>query len=368
MHKIGIDAREFQQGGIVTGIGKFLFHFLEFTTVRKPDYEFVLFCNQHTQLNLASPNLKKIRIPELLTFWWDQVQLPSALRREKIDIFITPYFKAPLFSPCRLAVIISDLIPLLCGVYRNPRGFLKKAYFRYLAGMAVKNADRVITVSQHSKKDLMKIFCVPEEKIRAVLLAADKVFRPIHGGLSDVLSKYRIEGKYIFYFGNFNPHKNVRTLIEAYHQLPDPIKKEYRLVIGGKKDRYGQALDKRSQDLGLQERVIFTGFVDNEDLPYLYNAAEVFVFPSLYEGFGLPPLEAMACGTPVIVFKVASLPEVVGDAGILLDPCGPDGLAKAIVRVLTDHVLKRSLIEKGLIRANEFSIEKMSTGLWAGLW
>ena len=367
MLKIGLDAREFQQGDIITGIGRYLLNFLEFATVNKPDYEFVLFCNQNTKVDLVSPNLKKIIIPEFLTFWWDQVQLPSYLRREKIDIFLTPYFKAPLFSPCKLVVIINDLIPLLYGAYRNPRSILIKIYFKYLAGMAVRNADRIITISQHSKKDIMKVFGVPEEKIAVITLAADRAFRQIDCGLSDVLSKYQIDGKFIFYFGNFKPHKNVRALIEAYHKLPDNIKEEYRLVIGGKKDRYGQALFKLSKNLGLQERTIFTDFVYKEDLPYLYNAAEVFVFPSLYEGFGLPPLEAMACGTPVIAFKVTSLPEVIGDAGILLNPCGPDELAKTIAGVLTDNVLKRSLMEKGLFRAKQFSIEKMSRELLAGL-
>lgn len=367
MLKIGLDAREFQQGDIVTGIGRYLLNFLEFATVNQPDYEFVLFCNQNTKVDLASPNLKKIMIPEYLTFWWDQVQLPSYLRREKIDIFLTPYFKAPLFSPCKLVVIINDLIPLLYGAYRNPRSSLIKIYFKTFARLAVRNADRIITISQHSKKDIMKVFGVPGEKITVITLAADGAFRQIDSEFSGVLSKYKIEGKFILYFGNFNPHKNVGALIEAYHKMPANIKKEYRLVIGGKKDRYRQALLKLSNILGLQERAIFTDFVYKEDLPYLYNAAEVFVFPSLYEGFGLPPLEAMACGTPVIAFKVASLPEVIGDAGILLDPCGPDELAKAIVSVLTDNVLKKSLIEKGLSRAKQFSIEKMSRELWAGL-
>jgi glycosyltransferase involved in cell wall biosynthesis len=213
----------------------------------------------------------------------------------------------------------------------------------------------------------MKVFGVPGEKITVITLAADRAFRQIDSEFSGVLSKYKIEGKYILYFGNFNSHKNVGALIEAYQKLPANIKEEYRLVIGGKKDRAGRALLKLSKNLGLQERTIFTDFVQKEDLPYLYNAAEVFVFPSLYEGFGLPPLEAMACGTPVIAFRVASLPEVIGEAGILLDPCGPDELAKAIVSVLTDNVLKKSLIEKGLSRAKQFSIEKMSRELWAGL-
>jgi glycosyltransferase involved in cell wall biosynthesis len=360
MLKIGLDAREFQKGNLVTGIGRYLLNFLEFVTVNKPDYEFVLFCNQHTEVDLESPNLKKIMIPEFLTFWWDQVQLPLSLRREKIDVFLTPYFKAPLFSPGRLVVIIHDLIPLLYEAYRNPGRIPNRIYFKNLAGMAVRNADRIITISQHSKKDIMKVFGVPEEKIAVITLAADRVFRQIDYGLSDVLSKYQIDGNFIFYFGNFKPHKNVRALIEAYHKFPDQIKEEYRLVLGGKKDRCAQALIELSQNLGLEDRVLFTDFVPKEDLPYLYNAAEVFVFPSLYEGFGLPPLEAMACGTPVIAFKIASLPEVIGDAGILLDPCGPDELAETIVGLLADNVLKR-------FRAKQFSIEKMSGELLASL-
>jgi len=223
-----------------------------------------------------------------------------------------------------------------------------------------KKADRIITISQNSKKDIVEVLGVQEEKIEVVNLAADESFRPIKSDFKNILSKYGINKKFIFYFGNLSPHKNITTLINAYSRLSAEIKKEYRLVIGGRKGRYFQSLLEIIRALKIEGQVIFTGFIPEEDLPHFYNAASVFVFPSLYEGFGLPPLEAMACGTPVIASKAASLPEVIAEGGILIDPHNSKELSEKIYPVLTNEEMRKNLSIKALNRAKNFSWEKFS--------
>jgi len=357
--KIGIDVRELEKGK-ATGIGQYLLNFLRFAIKNKQEWEFILFGNQDTQINLDAPNLKKIFIPEYLTFWWDQVQLPHHLKKEKIDLFLTPYFKAPLFDSCKLVVIINDLIPLLAGEYQNLRRFLKRVYFKSLANAAARRADKVITISHHSKKDILDVFQVPEEKIEVIYLSVDESYRPINSNLEKIISKYGISKRFILYFGNFNPHKNVKSLIESYNNLPEKIKSEYQLVLGGRRDRHCIGLEKMVKHLKIKEKVVFTAFISEEDLPSIYSAASLFVFPSLYEGFGLPPLEAMACGTPVIASNTTSLPEVIGEAGFLVDAKNVWELGRTILTVLQDDKLRDKLRQKGLNRVKEFSISKTS--------
>ncbi len=355
--RIGIDVRELEKGKI-TGIGRYLLDFLKLAIKQKPEWEFVLFGNQNTQINLEAPNLTKIFIPEYFTLWWDQVKLPRYLKKEKIDIFLTPYLKAPLSLPCKLVVIINDLIPFLFPGYQRLKNLPRRVYFRNLGKRTAKMADKIIAISYYSKKDIVKYFQVSEEKIEVIHLGVDKKYRPLSSNLEKITSKYGIGGKFIFYFGNFNPHKNVKTLVEAYHRLPEKIKNEYQLVLGGRRDRYCTDLEKMIKRLRIEEKVIFTGFISEKDLPAIYSAAELFVFPSLYEGFGLPPLEAMACGAPVITSNTTSLPEVVGEAGILVRPYNIDEIKEAIIRVLTDSALRKSLIEKGLKRIQQFIPDK----------
>ena len=172
-----------------------------------------------------------------------------------------------------------------------------------------------------------------------------------------MFTKYSITGSFILFVGNISPRKNILALLQAFNKLKKRGIK-HKLVIAGKKDqRYEQVL-KTLNELNLGGEVIFTGYVPEEDLPKLYNAADLFVYPSLYEGFGLPILEAMACGTPVVASNVSSLPEVAGDAGLLVNPQDVDALTNAMYKVLTDDKLKESLIDKGLERAKFFSWEK----------
>lgn len=362
--RIGIDGRELLRNQI-TGIGRFLSNFLKYAPEIKPDWEFILFMNQH---NAGAdvpicPNLKQMVIPENWTFWWDQVKLPKYLRKEKIDIFFSPYYKAPIFSPCPTVITIHDIAPFVkcratfSRLHYGHKRFALRIWSRFFARRATKN----ITVSNYSKKDIMNIFEISEEKIAVVYEGVREEFKPKEKeDVEKVKERYGIRGKYIFYIGNFEPHKNVEGILRAYSKINYELQKNCKLVIGGKKDGNFKKIKRLCLNLKIKKNAIFPGFIEDADLPALYSGAEIFLFPSFYEGFGLPPLEAMACGTPVISSNRTSLPEILGDAPILINPQNPDEIAKAIENILTNENLQKELKKKGIKRAAQFSLEDMS--------
>lgn len=206
--------------------------------------------------------------------------------------------------------------------------------------------------------DIIRYFKIPENKIKVIYLGVDEDYKPLsETEIRKVRQKYHLNYPFILYVGSLISHKNIPTLIKAFYKL-----KKYglphKLVITGKRGWKYKNIFEIISKLNLQKDVVFTGYVQREDLPALYNAADLFVYPSLYEGFGLPPLEAMACGTPVITSNTSSLPEVVGNAGIMVDPYDIDGLAKAMYEVLTNEGLRAELRKRGLERAKMFSWKK----------
>jgi len=264
--------------------------------------------------------------------------------------------------PCPLILTVHDLLFTVIsdrsGIERVLYNWVYVGYRRWMA----RKAALVITESEHSRWDIVSILKIPKEKIRVVPNGIPDGYRPVRDQalLARVRGRYGISGRYILYIGNFKPHKNVRRLIEAYVGLSDLLKETYRLVLCGRRDRFRVELESYVRHLGMEQNTVFVDFVEDEDMPALYSAAEFFVFPSLYEGFGLPPLEAMACGTPVICSEATSLPEVMGDAGVLVDARRPDRLAEAMTTVLTDEGLRRELGVKGLRRSRMFSVDRVA--------
>lgn len=223
---------------------------------------------------------------------------------------------------------------------------------------AVKYADRIIAISNHGKTELIKYFNVDPNKIVVTHLAAKDIF--FHRGTDEqdrVLEKYNIPRNYIFTVGSFEPRKNIGTLVRAYMNLPGSIKKHHSLVIAGGKGWLNTDIDAliASQDPSTIRRI---GYVDEKDLPGLYSAAAVFVYPSLYEGFGLPILEAMSCGAPVITSNTSSMPEISGDAALFFDPTDAQQLTTLLREVLENESLRKELSRKGMERAGHFSWEK----------
>ena len=223
-----------------------------------------------------------------------------------------------------------------------------------------KRADIIVTISQFSKSEIMKYLNVPPEKIVVMPCGVDlELYRPDYGmdDVQRVKNKYDIKGEYLLYLGTLEPRKNIERLVEAFYLLKQRIANWPKLVIAGRKGWQYESIFQKVHTLGLMDDVIFTGYVDAADSPVLTMGALAFVFPSLYEGFGMPPLEAMACGTPVITSNAASLPEVVGDAALLVDPFSVESIADTIEHILQDESLRSELSQKGLERASDYSWE-----------
>jgi len=288
----------------------------------------------------------------------EQFHVPIDLRRERADLFHAPHYVLPPLTPCKAVVTIHDCIHLRFPQYLPNR--LAYAYARGSLWMATHLSNRIVTVSEASKRDILEYFSVPEEKIDVIYNGIDERFgeEPPEDDVMRVRERYQLDDRFVLYAGNIKPHKNIERLIEAFYILRRGEFEHVKLIIIGDEVSKYAALRHAVHRHKLHKHVRFFGFVPHRTLAILYRLAAVFVFPSLYEGFGLPPLEAMASGTPVITSNVSSLPEVVGDAAVLIDPLRPEEIADAIERVLTDAELRDDLRRRGLERARHFSWER----------
>jgi glycosyltransferase involved in cell wall biosynthesis len=292
--------------------------------------------------------------PKLRRWIWQNSRLmPIERIIGEIDLFHATNLVMPPLRKAKGILTLYDLTFMLLPSYhvKGMHSFVEEV--KRSAG----RADGLIAISEHTKRDVMEFLNIPEERIRVTLLAADEQFRVIKepDAIQSVVSRYGIDREYILYTGTLEPRKNIVTLVQAFHDLKRDSGIPHRLVLAGKKGWLFDDIFSAVEKLDLVDDVIFTGYVPDGDLPYLYNGASLFAYPSRYEGFGLPPLEAMACGCPVVTSNTSSLPEVVGDAGIMVDPEHSDDLADAMQKVLSDSSLRDSLRSKGLARAATFS-------------
>ncbi len=352
--RLGIDAREIQSGAY-TGIGKPLVNFLEYFSTIQTNDECVLFSSSPIQQDFGK-NVRNVVIAERTAFVWDQIILPVAVRQEAIDLFYSPYYKIPLLAPCCKISSVLDLMYLVFDEYKDHLGPFKRMYYLTFGRNMVRSADKVLTCSLHSKDDIIRLYGIDERKIEIIPLSIGDEYRPVddRGEIDTIKKRFHIESRYILYVGNLKPHKNVARLIQAFSKIACEFD-DLQLVLAAPKEFLYHDLIQLAVELGIGERVIFTGRITSKDKPHLlYNGAELFVFPSLYEGFGLPPVEAMASGVAVVASNTTSIPEVVGDAGVLVDPMDVDAIADAIRSILIDSKLKKSLIKKGLRRAEGF--------------
>jgi glycosyltransferase involved in cell wall biosynthesis len=290
--------------------------------------------------------------------WWEQAALRQACSAAGADILHSPYFASPLYPNVPTVVTIHDVIPLVLPAYSRP---LHVRMYMRLVSAAAQRARAIFTVSQAAKADIAKSLGIPSERIHVTYNAVDHGMQPTTdaASLEAMRDRFGISGDYLLYFGGFDSRKNVERVIRAYHSARASFEKSHQLVLAGSLNLVGHPLypDPRPllKKLGMDKDTVVTGRVSEEDKVLLYSAATAFIFPSLYEGFGLPVLEAMACGAPVITSNVSSLPEVAGDAALLADPTSVDALAEAIVRVLNDSALREEMRERGLRRAGHFS-------------
>jgi glycosyltransferase involved in cell wall biosynthesis len=292
--------------------------------------------------------------------FWEQFIQPLALIDQKIDLLHAMAFVAPLLAPCPTVVTIYDL-----SFIHFPELFRSwnRLYLSRLTAISARQAQRIIAISDSTKRDVVSCFGVPAHRVDVVHCGVDETFRPLpRQEVEAFRARHGLPEQFILFLGTLEPRKNIETLIRAYAQLRarcQGMKATVpRLVIGGAKGWYYERIFKAVEELDLTRYVIFPGYITQEELPWWYNAATFFVYPSSYEGFGLPVLEAMASGTPVITTNASSLPEVVGQAGLLLEPMDADGLAESMYRLLWDATLREELSQNGLARASRFSWER----------
>ena len=345
--KIAIDARMIQMSGIGTYIKALMGHGI---------YDIAL--GDGNDILKYDANVKVINYSDKIYGAGEQLHFPfKELRKSGADLLHVPHYNVPVFYRGKLAVTVHDLTHLVLPQFLpNKAAYL---YAKFLIGYAVRKAEVVFTVSENSKRDILRFYNIPEDKIAVVYNAVDSRF--VHRDREDVsylFDKYNIprDKKVIMYVGNLKPHKNLPRLLEAYSKMNG--REDTCLVLVGKAFD-SEDLTPQIKVLGIEDSVIKTGIIVDNELVNFYNLADLFVFPSLYEGFGIPPLEAMACGTPVVCSNNSSLPEVVGDAAYMFDPYDEKQIRDAMEKVLGDDSLAQSLVERGYKRVKLFTPERI---------
>jgi glycosyltransferase involved in cell wall biosynthesis len=357
MEKIGIDARKVSDYGIGTHIRNLLINLSELDKER----EYFIFCSQedaHLLKNLGEnfhiiiDNSTKYSLLEHISLSWK-------IKKLKLELFHEPHYVLPLFtSSPHFIVTIHDLIHLLFPQYLpNQRAYY---YARYMLKKAVARSTKIITVSQSTKADIQRLLFANPDKIKVIYNGVEEsFFNPCSSHeLKSTKERYQLFQPFLLYVGNLKPHKNLICLIESFRLVKEEVENELQLIIVGRDVVSYPELKRSAEKLGLRQSVRFLGFIPKSLLSGLYRLAEIFVFPSLYEGFGLPPVEAMACGTPVVAAKTSSLPEILGDAAFFTEVDHPSILAEAITKVLKDDKLKSSLHKRGPVQAHKFSWKK----------
>jgi len=356
--RIGIDGRYIQDH--FPGIGRYTYNLVRALTELGEGPELLVLHNPrltNTRYDLSAlakrPGLDLVEV-EVPTFALaEQWRLPALARSLSLNLLHSPYYLKPYVLPCASVVTLYDVIPRRYPEYM-PSSF-SRLVFELATRLALASSQRAIAISCSTKEDLTAFFQARPERIAVISLAAEEKFRPqSQAATEQVRIKYRLPEGYILYLGLNKPHKNLVRLVEAYSRLAT----SRPLILAGREDpRYPEARLK-AISLGLGERARFLGDIPEEDLPALYSGAALFVFPSLYEGFGLPALEAMACGTPVICSNTSSLPEIAEGVALTFDPSNAEEMAQTMERALEDEGLRQELREKGLARARDFSWER----------
>ena len=354
--RIGIDARKLHD----FGIGTYIRNLLRQLARMDRQTEFVLLCRPEDREMLAAlgENFRPVVATAGNYSVAEQVTIPWALKREGVTLFHAPHYVLPPLVRCQSVVTIHDCIHLMFPQYLPNRVAL--TYAKTSIDMAARRATRVMTVSESSKRDILRFVDTEPEKIDVIYNAYDDRFAidPREEEVVRVSERYQLQSEFVLYAGNVKPHKNLERLIEAFYLVRKRGLDHLKLVLIGDEISKYTALRRAVHKYQLHKYVRFLGYLPEETLAVMYRLAGVFVFPSLYEGFGLPPLEAMASGTPVVTSNVSSLPEVAGDAAVLVDPYDPRAISDGIYRVLTDERLRRDLRHKGVARAGQFSWEQ----------
>ncbi len=353
--RIGVEGRTLQ--GERYGVARYLVNLLRNLVELEGEEEYLVYLSTPTApLGFASPRLRLEALRRAPGLTWRHLRLPLAMRRDEVDLHYSPSYFLPLLKVCPSVVVVHDITFKV-----HPEWFARDRRFRFddLFWREVKRAERIITVSEHSKRDIVRVLGVEPSRVTVVLEAADPFFRPVDDEerLREARARYGVGRGFLFTAGAVHTRRNLERLIEAVSAASRELDTELELLILGTTAPFTPPVDiwGTARRCGMQERVKHVEYVSEEDLLLLYNACGFFVYPSLYEGFGLPVIEAMACGRPVVCSNATSLPEVGGEAALYFDPLSVEEMAGAVARAAADDGLREELGRAGLERAASFS-------------
>jgi len=365
--RVGLDGRALGNINRFRGIGRYTARLVESLVRADADIEFILFgYGEAPQPDLLDPgvlnmlewrqisNLEKLSYLGLLG---EHLLLARTVEEAGVDIFHGMDHNMTPFLRCPSIVTVHDLILLvLRGPYLGPKAWLWMQAHR----RAAQRASRVVAVSQSTKRDVERIWGIPRERIAVVPEGVTPEYHPVEDdkAVDEAAAEFGMKRPYFLYLGGFDPRKNLHNMLLSFKRFALAGGKGFQMVLVGDARGFEGYLHDEIEELGLRDKVVLPGFIPEDSLPALYCGASAFICVSLYEGFGLPLLEAMACGTPVLASRASSIPEVVGDAGLLVDPLEPEQIAEGMEKLAGDRGFAEELSLKGLSRARQFSWEK----------
>ncbi|MDD5606011.1 MAG: glycosyltransferase family 1 protein [Patescibacteria group bacterium] len=360
--RIGIDARLFGTAQ-ATGIGTYTEELIS-NLVKFDDFnQYVAFVLPEVAETFPfyAKNLKKWPVPYKHYTYSEQLLYPSVLKKARLDLIHYTNFNTPVFFTQVKSVVTVHDLTLWFFPGRKQKSWLRRVVYRQVMRQSCENATRIIAVSKGTKTDIVKYLGINADKIDVIYESAPKRYRDKvePKRLEAIKAKHNISRPYFLYVGEWRPHKNLVRLIRAFATFKRQYQLDYQLVLVGKLDPFAPEIPETIKQLGLQDDVITTGYVADQDLPYFYAGAFAFIFPSLYEGFGIPPLEAMAAGVPVISSNASVMPEILGDAALFFNPKSLEDIAQAMYKLATTFRLQKELKDKGFQQIKKYSYTKM---------
>lgn len=363
--RIGIEATPYYRN--VAGSGIFVRNIVRsLQRAKREEVSFILFSSKREN-DIAMEQKKNLParfLKGMLDILRMQVLLPLESKKQGIHVLFCPAYLSPLFPTCPVVVAMHDMS------FRRYPWTLDRLYLFYLQillPLSARKAKLLVTISEFSKREMTQCLKIPPEKIRVVPLACGEHFLVVEeeGQISAFRKKHNLLRPFILFVGTLEPRKNILRLLEAFRILKEEDRAfDYQLVLCGPKGWSYRDIFRKVRKFRLEKEIIYLGYLPDEELPLLYNAARGLIYPSLYEGFGLPVFEAMACGCPVVTSNTSALPETAGDAALLVDPEDTRAIARAIIRITGDEKLRYEMIQKGLERVRAFSWEKTALGIF----
>lgn len=345
---IGVDTRELF--GQKAGKGWYVFHVLKNILDLDSKNNYILYSDR--EIDFPQYRNAKIVIINKPGLIWHYV-IAKRLKKDSVDLYWAPTSPiVPALTSIPTIMTIHDLTNLLFPAAHTLKGrIIEKIFLK----RALAKTKKIIAISEATRKDLIRYFPKTKNQIEVIPLGYDSLFKPLpQDKIVKSLLKYSLDPGYVLFVGTIEPRKNIELLIDAFSMLPEKIKKQFPLVIVGKKGWLSEPIFKKMSDPKVSSYIKYLKYVDFADLPAVYNGASLFIFPSLYEGFGLPPLEAMACGKAVITSNLSSLPEVVGEAGILVNPKDKVGIKEKLQQLLEDQKYRKKIENSSLLQAKNF--------------